>query len=128
MNRQKFEIDLINALKINNIVYTHSVIQIIGEGIPLPNFRVYECNYVYFIANKVDNNWINISNKFNPNFNVPNNIFQEDKFRLGYILNTNTKPDKNTLIKITATGYTNSFDILKNVLNFNSSSSIHLNY
>lgn len=128
LNRQKFETDLINVLKMRNIIYSNSVIQIIGEGVPLPNFRVYESNYVYYIGYNVDNNWVNISNKINPNFNVPNSIFNDDKYRLGYILNTNIKPNKNILIKISATGYTNPYDIIKNVLNVNSSRSIYINH
>lgn len=127
LNRQKFETDLINILKNHDSIYTNSVIQIIGEGVPYPNFRVYEGNYLYYIGYNIDNNWVNISNKFNPLFIVPNDILINENYRLGYILNTNNKPNKNILIRISVTGYTKPYDMIKNVLNVNRSKSICIN-
>ena len=113
-------------MKSQNFKYSNSVIQIIGQDIPVPNFRVYEGNYLYYIGYNIDDNWINISNKYNPKFNVPNEIFKKEKYRLGYILNTNIKPQKNIIINISVIGYTKPFDIIKNILNYNSSKSIHI--
>ena len=124
LNRQIFEDDLSQLLKNENVVYTNTIIQIVGSNLPLPAFRTYEANHLFYRLNNSQTNWISITNKYSNDFDLSNKVLVDKKYQLGHVLNTNIKPNKHVLIKIKCTGYRNPLDILLNLCKLNKNKSI----
>lgn len=122
-NRKIFEEDLINVLKKQKIVFKNSNIQIIGDNLPLPHIRPYESNYLFYKLNNSQNNWTSISNKYNPNNNIPIYIINKHNYQLENVF-IYEKINKKLIINIKVIGYKTKKDILLNFFNLNNNKSI----
>jgi hypothetical protein len=71
LNRQSFESDLITTLKLNSSVPPPGTFQIYGDGIPQPDIRNYESNFLLYETYSKASWWSVIGNNKDLDFSLP---------------------------------------------------------
>jgi hypothetical protein len=123
-NRSIFENDLKVILAEKVVAPSNGLVQIIGAGIPVPEYANYEANYLLNEVYPGLRYWGALNRQFNPNFGVPKNIFD---FKSETYLYKVEGKQNSTSIYIDAVGYRSVLDAFRNVILFSDKKSISVN-
>jgi len=89
------------------------LLQIIGNGIPDPQYSWYEANFILFKAMGRADWWVRIDSRVDLSWTVPRQILERDAYRTKYVLSTEMHPlVSHTIFRIDA----RNFIGLKNAL------------
>ena len=123
-NRSTFENDLKALLAKKVVAPSNGLVQIIGAGIPVPEYANYEVNYLLNEVYPGLRYWGALNRQFNPDFGVPKNI---SNFKSETYLYKVEDKQNSTAIYINAVGYRSVLDAFRNVILFSDKKSISVN-
>lgn len=122
-NRSTFENDLKVMLAEKVVAPSNGLVQIIGPGIPVPEYANYEVNYLLDEVYPGLRYWGALSSQLDSDFGVPKNIAQ---FKSETYLYKVVGKQYSTIIYIKAVGYHTVLDAFRNVFLFSNEKSISL--
>jgi hypothetical protein len=114
INRQVFEANFVKFFSQNIEPPPPGLVQIVGEGIPGPDFRTYESNWVLYETYNEIHYWSRFGGESEPNFGVPLWLSQVKSEAEYLYLESDQKC--NTVIKIYSDGYKHPTDYLLNMV------------
>ena len=127
LNRQIFVSELEEAIRLNQDGLLPGALEIIGEGMPGPEFRVYEVNLSMYSSTGRADWWARIGEKHDATFSVPCHIRSNQAYQLKYAYNYDVSHDLNhTIVHVDVTGYEGLDNALRNVLRTNDNASVEV--
>jgi len=127
LNRQIFVSQLEEQLKLKASMFRPGLLEILGDGIPGPQLRVYESNLLMYSASKKANWWTRVSDKRDEHFSIPCFIKQNPSYQIMYIYNYDSSHIENyTMVKIQVAGFKGHINLIRNVFGWNSPGRVEL--
>jgi hypothetical protein len=114
LNRQAFERDLQPLLATHRGSLPPGTLQIVGDGIPGPVFRVYESNYLLYRGTGAATWWTRIGARVDPGFSIPAWLDSPERERT-YVF-TPASSSCSTVMSISAHGYGGAVQVVRNAL------------
>jgi hypothetical protein len=127
LNRQIFVSELEAAIRLNQGEFLPGVLEIIGEGIPGPAFRVYEANFLMYSSTGRSDWWARIGEKPDASYAIPCNIRLNQAYQIKYAYNYDSSHDLNhTIVNFEVRGYNGFANAVRNVLRINDTTSVQV--
>ncbi|MGC6518156.1 MAG: hypothetical protein ACON49_09065 [Candidatus Puniceispirillaceae bacterium] len=106
LNRQVFVAQLEEAIGNHSSMPAPGLLEIVGEGIPYPEFRGYESNFLMYKATGKADWWSRLARVEKKSFAIPCFIQQHERYQKNYVYNFEQQHLKNhTVMTIKADGF-----------------------
>jgi hypothetical protein len=127
LNRQIFVSQLEGQLKLKANMLRPGLLEILSDGIPGPQLRNYESNFLMYSAIGKANWWTRVGDKRDESFSIPCYIQQNPAYQIKYIYNYDPSHIKNyTIVKIQVAGFKGPVNLIRNVFGWNPAGRVEL--